>query len=392
MHRAAITSTRLLNWLKAGRGQGFGKDYLAWIQVTRQDHASIGQSHILPNPFIGRQHHLLSSLERSSCVMAMGQPFITDIREQFPLWPIPHPSPLKELYEDRGLDLDDSSESSGTVALAAELGIRHARFVGLQVPYIYTTDQLLTIDFPGQPPLLVALSIKYWSELRGRASEKNDTNAKAKKARRRKFQKLRLEREYWRRLGVHWVLITERQIHQQACANLEWALSGALQRIRDEDVVFLKRFLWTWNSIEWRGRCIEEMQAIGRVLSIGTDTAIRFLKFAILRALIPADLAGRSICRYRSRVARSAPHERTGVVALRQVRGWHERARPRFESAADSSHAPATLPIGRHNVLHVINPGDLQVEPGLFRVVWPTVRATGRFCCVFPTARRRRAT
>jgi hypothetical protein len=72
---------------------------------------------------------------------------------------------------------------------------------------------------------------------------------------------------------------------------LEWALSGALQRIRDEDVVFLKRFLWTWNSIEWRGRCIEEMQAIGRVLSIGPDTAIRFLKFAILRALIPADLA-----------------------------------------------------------------------------------------------------
>lgn len=291
MHRTAITPTRVINWLKAGRGQGFGKDYRPWIQVTRQDHASIGHSHILPNPFIGRQHHLLSSLERSSCVKAMGQPFITDIREQYPLWPFPHPSPLKELYEHRRLGFDAIGDSAGTLALAAELGIRHARFVGLQVPYIYTTDQLLTIEFPRQPPLLVALSIKYWSELRGRPTGKQNRNNKSKKARRRKFQKLRLEREYWRRLGVPWVLITERQIHQQAYANLEWSLSGALQRINDDDVIFLKRFLWAWNAIEWQGRCIEEMQAISRVLSIGTDTAIRFLKFAILRALIPVDLS-----------------------------------------------------------------------------------------------------
>lgn len=291
MHRAAITPTRLLNWLEAGRGRGFGKDYLPWIQVSRQDHASIGQSHILPNQFVGRQHHLLSWLERASCVMDMAQPFITDIREQYPLWPFPHPSPQNELYEQRGLGFDERGESIGTIALAAALGIPHARFVGLQVPYIYTTDQLLTIDFPGKPPFLVALSIKYWSELRGPRAGTKGKNDKAKKARRRRFQKLRLEREYWRRLGIPWVLITDRQIHQQAYTNLEWALSGALQRINDDEIVFLKRFLWAWNASEWKGRCIEEMQAISRVLSIGTDTAIRFLKFAILRALIPVDLS-----------------------------------------------------------------------------------------------------
>lgn len=290
MHRAAITSTRLLNWLKAGRGQGFNKGYRPWIQVTRQDHASIGQSHILPNPFIGRQHHLLSSLERSSCIKAMGQPFVTDIREQYPLWPFPHPSPLEELYKHHGLGFNGIGDSVGTLALAAELRIRHARFVGLQVPYIYTTDQLLTVEFPGQPPSLVALSIKYWSELRGHPSGRNGKRAQIKQARHRRFLKLRLEREYWRRLGLSWALVTDRQIHPQAYANLEWALSGAIQRIRDDDVVLLKRFLRAWNNIESQGRCIEDMQAIACMLSVSTDTAVRFLKFAILRALIPVDL------------------------------------------------------------------------------------------------------
>ncbi|MBI5922076.1 MAG: Tn7 transposase TnsA N-terminal domain-containing protein [Betaproteobacteria bacterium] len=292
MHRAAITTTRLMNWLKAGRGQGYGKDYLPWLQVTRQDHASIGQSHIVPDPFLGRQHHLLSSLERAGCVTAMAHPVVKDNREQFPIWPFPHPSPLLELYEAEGhaYPPDLPTESEGSLALARHLGIRHARFVGLQVPYIYTTDQLLTIESPGQKPFLVALSMKYWSDLRGSMPPQKPKNDKAKKARRRKFLKLRLEREYWKRLGIPWLLVTDRLIHQQACLNIEWALSGAIQRIRDDDVGLLKRFLMAWGSIEWQGRCIDEMKAMGRVLQINTDTAIRLLKLAILRALIPMDL------------------------------------------------------------------------------------------------------
>lgn len=292
MHRAAITTTRLLNWLKAGRGQGFGKDYRPWLQVTRQDHASLGQSHILPNPFIGRQHHLLSNLERAGCVIGMAHPCVTDIREQFPLWPFSHPTPLRELHDarDDAFPADLPSECEGTLALAKQCGIRHARFVGLKVPYVYTTDQLLTIDIPGQPPFLVALSMKYWADLRGSAPPQKPTSDKQKKARRQKFKKLRLEREYWRSLGVPWVLVTDRLIDQQVYRNLEWALSGAIQRIRDEDVALLRRFLWAWNSVEWKGRGIEQMVAIGQALQVNTETAIRLLKFAILRALVPVDL------------------------------------------------------------------------------------------------------
>ena len=280
MHSAAITTTRLVNWLEAGRGQGFGKDYRPWIQITRQDHASLGQSHLVPNQFLGRQHHLLSTLERKVCVLNLALPALADLREQFPTWPFPHASPLVSLYSHLGLDwsLTNPTKSEGTLAIAKRLGISHANFVGLRIPYIYTTDQLVTLTLPGLAPMLVAICIKYWSEL------------SPKKTRRRSFKKLRRERGYWHALGIPWLLVTDRSINEQVYENLEWALSGAIQRVRTEDIPLLKRFVLAFGAADWGGRCIDQMETISRVLGIGIETTIRLLKIAIWRALIPVDL------------------------------------------------------------------------------------------------------
>lgn len=290
MRRTVITPIRLVNWLKAGRGQGLGRDYRPWIQVSRQDHASIGKSSILPNPFIGRQHHLLSGLERAVLILNMAQPCITDIREQYPLWPYPHLSPTREIC-DSVLDLptDQWPDSQGTLALAKQLGITHAKFVGLKTPYIYTTDQLLTVKLPNQPSFLVAVSIKYWNDLRG---NRNDKGPGAKRARDRKakFRKLRLEREYWRSLGVPWLLVTDRLVQEQVHRNLEWALSGAIQRFSDNDLIVLKHFIAAWDDTKTHDRCLERIKIISAALSIDTSRAIRLLKFAIMRALIAVDL------------------------------------------------------------------------------------------------------
>lgn len=289
MHRAAITKTRLINWLKAGRGQGVGEDYRPWLQVTRQDHASLGQSHIIPNPFIGRQHHLLSDLERSVFVLNMAQPVIVDIREQFPLWPYAHTSPALEISGVEGASAYDSSrESQGSVAVAKKLKVRHAKFVGLQVPYIYTTDQVLTVRLPGQPTFLVALSIKYWSELRGDLDAKKSKEQRAR-AREALFRKLRVEREYWQSLGIRWLLVTDRMIPEQVYLNLEWALSGVIQGVTDNDVFLVKQFVSAWNATKWDGRLIDQLKAIGVVFKINTETVIRLMKIALMRGLIPVD-------------------------------------------------------------------------------------------------------
>ena len=151
MHRAAMTEVRLVNWLKSGRGQGFGKDYHPFLQITRQDHASHGHSHIIPNQFIGRQHHLLSTLERKAGILNLAQPVVKDFREQYPQWPCFHESPLASLYGHLGLDWSGAhpANSEGTLAIAKSMSVRHASFVGLQIPYAYSTDQLLTLQIKG---------------------------------------------------------------------------------------------------------------------------------------------------------------------------------------------------------------------------------------------------
>lgn len=290
MRRAAVTTTRLINRLEDGRGQGIGKDYRPWIQVTKQDYSSHGQSHILFDPFIGRQHHLLSDLERVHCVTNMAQPYIADIRENFPLWTASHPNPILEILDSTTAASHDLvPDSPGTVVIAKELNIRHERYVGLKQPFIYTTDQVLTIRFPNRDPFLVAVSIKYWIDMRG---DPNREKSKEKRIKNRKriFRILRLEREYWRSLGIPWLLATDRMFHKQVYLNLEWALSGAIQRFNEQDVELLNKFLPAWKAINWHGRCIEQVKAISVALKIDFNTAVRLLKFGIMRGVIPVDL------------------------------------------------------------------------------------------------------
>lgn len=290
MHRAAITETRLVNRLKDGRGQGVGKDYRSWIQVTKQDYSSLGQSHILFNPFINRQHHLLSNLERAHCVTNMAQPCIVDIRENYPLWTATHPNPMLEILDSTTAASHDLwLDSPGTVAIAQELKFRHANYVGLKVPFIYSTDQVLTVKLPGRAPFLVAVSLKYWKDMRG---DPNKEPSKEKRLRRRKkiFRILRLEREYWTSLGIPWLLATDRMVDQQVYLNLEWALSGAIQRFSERDVELLNKFLSAWKASNWHGRCIEQVKMVSQAMDIDFHTAVRLLKYGIMRGLIPVDL------------------------------------------------------------------------------------------------------
>lgn len=290
MRRTAVTQTRLVNWLKSGRGQGIGKDYHSWIQVTKQDHSSLGQSHILFDPFIGRQHHLLSDLERIFCVQHMALPCITDIRENYPLWTASHPNPMLETLDSMTTEFHDLwLDSPGTVAIAQELKLRHARYVGLSHPFIYSTDQLLTIKLPNRAPFLVAVSIKYWKDIRG---DFNKEVSKEKRTHKRNkiFRILRLERAYWTSLGIPWLLATDRMVNQQVHLNLEWALSGAIQRFTEKDVELLNQFLTAWKVFTWHGRCIEQVKAVSQAIEIDFHTGVRLLKFGIMRGLIPVDL------------------------------------------------------------------------------------------------------
>ncbi|MDP9877260.1 hypothetical protein J2W25_000878 [Variovorax boronicumulans] len=182
-----FTPAKLAKWGNIGRGLGTGPDYQPWHQVTRDDPSSRGRSHLLTWRF-GRLHHLLSDLELVVFAFASMLPGVVDLREQFPLC---HGEHLPELAT---YDAGVSGEACGTRQIADELGYLHplARREKDVSLWVMTTDILLTLKNQKGTTELLAVSAKYGEEL------------DAKRTR----QLLHIEREYWHRQGVTWLLLT----------------------------------------------------------------------------------------------------------------------------------------------------------------------------------------
>ena len=175
-HRRKWNEKTYLKLVSEGRGSGHGVDYKPWICI--QDFASKGMVSRVLGYKSGRIHHLMSGNETAFFYISDFDQSITDIREQFPL-----------------LDVLD------TVRIAESAGIRHPRDSASRYPYVMTTDFVLTTNGG-----LKACSIKESSAL----SDK------------RTIEKLEIERRYWKKKGVEWQLITEKDINFAKARNLEW--------------------------------------------------------------------------------------------------------------------------------------------------------------------------
>ncbi len=115
--------------IKAGRGQGHGADYQPWLQVSRRRSPSNGNINFRHLPILGRHSHFMSRNEWHIAlwILWLG---VEDLREQFPLWPFPHPHPLFGRAEVEQTRLPSSR---GTLEIAKELGIDHGRIVGSNI-------------------------------------------------------------------------------------------------------------------------------------------------------------------------------------------------------------------------------------------------------------------
>ncbi|EEP55107.1 TnsA endonuclease N-terminal domain-containing protein [Clostridium butyricum] len=111
--------------IKEGRGTGIGKDYIPWIRI--QDIASKGRVTRVKGIKTGRQHELLSDMERNYFYFLEFASKVIDIREQYPLLP------LEE-----------------TLSIAMELGIPHPKDPKTNEPIVMTTDFLITTENNGE--------------------------------------------------------------------------------------------------------------------------------------------------------------------------------------------------------------------------------------------------
>jgi hypothetical protein len=197
---------------RQGRGRGTESEYEPWHQVRRAEPVSRGRSHLISGQ-LNRLHHFLSDNELVvfALTLMLGP---EDLREQFPLALESHPVE-RMAYEPQSVP----TWTPGTLEIARELGIKHpvTRGQGKVADWVLTTDLVVTLRMPNGKRSLVAIAVKQEAELKHK----------------RTLEKLRIEREYWVRQEVNWLLITPEMINREAAetikASMPWVLSAAAQ-------------------------------------------------------------------------------------------------------------------------------------------------------------------
>lgn len=180
MKRSNVTLADIARWRKQGRGCGEGRDYKPWLRV--RDVPSKGRSSRIKGMKTHRVHHLLSDLETKHFLHLDFNPQVTDIREQYPLFPLGQP-----------------------IAIANSLGISYPRYPGTNTPFVLTTDFLVTFRNQKGELSKFARTIKYREEL-------SDDRA---------LEKLEIERVFWKLQEIPWQVDTE-DLNKTLVTNLNW--------------------------------------------------------------------------------------------------------------------------------------------------------------------------
>ena len=179
--REILDENKIEKYIKMGYGSGEGKDYKPWVEI--QDFASLGRVSRIFGWKANRIHHLLSDLEKNYFYLLEWSDIVVDIREQFPLL-------------ERPLAMD----------IAQRKGIKYPVYKGTDVPYILTTDFMITVRTDSGKLRNIARTVKPSEFL-----EKKRT-----------IEKFEIERCYWEKKGVDWGIVTEHEINSAISGNIEW--------------------------------------------------------------------------------------------------------------------------------------------------------------------------
>ncbi|NPU99906.1 MAG: heteromeric transposase endonuclease subunit TnsA [Brevinematales bacterium] len=182
--RTVFSEEKIAQRIEEGRGSGEGKDYHPWLTI--QDVPSLGRVSRIHGWKTDRIHHLVSDGEsRIFYLLEWANPVI-DIREQFPL-----------------LDREHSQR------IAEDIHIKHPHYPGTTIPYVLTTDFMITVLSDGQKKYL-ARTFKYPEEFT------NDAKYE------RMLGKFEIERIYWEERGIDWGIIKETDKSKALAKNIEW--------------------------------------------------------------------------------------------------------------------------------------------------------------------------
>jgi len=223
-----ITTDYIEKLMQDGRGQGHGKNYKPWLEIKRWNPSSVSTQSIggLP-PFYRRRGTFMSKNEwHVGLVLSW---LVTEVREQYPIWPWAHPHPLYGLSDEHDLELP---RSVGMLNICDEMGIKHGVFPGTNIPYIWTLDFVLTLRVNDEYRCAVC-SVKPVENERYQDPDPLD----------RAMEKLEAERRYCLQLGILYSITGRDRFDSTLISNLEVFRAAAVLPVTDLRYAILQKFL-----------------------------------------------------------------------------------------------------------------------------------------------------
>ncbi|MGI2146962.1 TnsA endonuclease N-terminal domain-containing protein [Shewanella frigidimarina] len=249
-----LKTVKKLNAWKRDIAKGTYRSYL-----TVRDVNKVGRRHWMYCEKQHRQVHLLSDGERRMYTVMLYKANCVAIFEQY------------------ALDLDE------TLDIAVAMNLIHPRKWQNNEACVMTTDFLLesvSTKNKGKTEL-TAYTFKYWDQIyrTGIAGEIEQIN-------KRTWQKFSIEREYWRRRGVEYRVVTERDATKEQQWNIMFCESSRdLLADHDELCVFIDVFLKIWYESPWL-QVQELLVAVCNMLEMESKRAKDVFKYVVLYGLL----------------------------------------------------------------------------------------------------------
>lgn len=226
--------------LKNEYGLGSGKDYKPWLRV--QDIPSTGIRSEIWGLKTKRVHHTLSSLETELFYLLEFSDSVIDIREQFPLIPLPF-----------------------SLHISSILGIEHPKHPLSKEPIVLTTDFLITRRINNET-FYEAVSVKPEDML----SQRN-------------LEKIEIERVWWELLDIKFWVFTSNERTKIQSKNINWATHSIRQQEFFDDSI-LRDAIAILNT----GRFLKKdlVDKFERLLNIGCGQGLELLRTLIAQKMV----------------------------------------------------------------------------------------------------------
>lgn len=249
-------------------------NYRAFLTVRQVN--KVGRRHWLFCKRQRREVHLLSDAELYTYHKLLWRPGTIRVMEQF------------------ALDLDE------TLDIAVAGNLVHARNWETSEAYVMTTDFVTQRLDPTNPATLIteAFTFKYFDqifELSSNGEEManwyrgGELTGETRRCNARTWQKFAIEREYWRRRGVNYYELTEKDATKAEYWNIKFCEPAWGFEIEDEALLdYLGVFKKVWDN-NFKKPLAKLISISAEILDIDDSYSLAIFQYSVLMSFLPLD-------------------------------------------------------------------------------------------------------